>query len=119
MIFNDNRRAWLCDLSLFNAMLVPVNDKQVMTQQTVAPNFYVLACRNRCTIVNERMVSDRDTRTTVSDEFDRDDGPDQANAIPKFEISVNPQTNAAIKSHRQRYPGLTSNAELSVEKCRC
>jgi hypothetical protein len=47
VIFDDNwcgRRRYL---TLFDAMLVPIDDKQVMTQQTVAADVDLFVCRNR------------------------------------------------------------------------
>jgi hypothetical protein len=47
VVFDDNWCGWRRYLTLFDAMLVPIDDKQVVTQQTVAadPDFFV--CRNR------------------------------------------------------------------------
>jgi len=48
------------------------------------------------------MIAYRDTGTLVRDEFDRDNVSHQANALPKFHISLSPEKNATNKSHRQR-----------------
>ena len=47
VIFDDNWCGWRRYLTLFDAMLVPIDDKQVMTQQTVAADFDLFVCRNR------------------------------------------------------------------------
>jgi hypothetical protein len=47
VIFDDNWCGWRRYLTLFDTMLVPINDKQVMTQQTVAADFDLFVCRNR------------------------------------------------------------------------
>jgi hypothetical protein len=47
VIFDDNWCGWRHYLTLFDAMLVPIDDKQVMTQQTVAANLDLFVCRNR------------------------------------------------------------------------
>jgi hypothetical protein len=75
VIFDDNWCSWRRYLTLFDAMLVPIDDKQVMTQQTVAADLDLFVCRNRWAVVNERMIAYRDTGTLVRDEFDRDNVP--------------------------------------------
>jgi len=47
VIFDDNWCGWRRYLTLFDAMLVPIDDKQVMTQQTVAADLDLFVCRNR------------------------------------------------------------------------
>jgi hypothetical protein len=73
VIFDDNWCGRRRHLTLFHAMLVPVHDKRVMTQQTVAADLDLFVCRNRRAVVNERMIAYRDASTFVRDEFDRDD----------------------------------------------
>lgn len=43
--------------TLFNAMLVSIYDPHVMSQQTMAPNFDLLICRNRRAVVDERLIA--------------------------------------------------------------
>ena len=47
VIFDDNWCGWWHHLTLFDTMLVSVQDKRVMTQQTVAADFDLVVCRNR------------------------------------------------------------------------
>jgi hypothetical protein len=47
VIFDDNWCGWRRYLTLFDAILVPIDDKQVMTQQTVAADADFFVCRNR------------------------------------------------------------------------
>jgi hypothetical protein len=47
VIFDDNWCGWRRYLTLFDAMLVPIDDKQVMTEQTVAADVDLFVCRNR------------------------------------------------------------------------
>jgi hypothetical protein len=46
MIFDNNWCGWRCHLTLFDAMLVPINNQQVMAQQTVSPNLDLFVCRD-------------------------------------------------------------------------
>jgi hypothetical protein len=46
VILNGNVCGRRRDLTLFHAMLVPVHDKRVMTQQTVAADLDLFVCRN-------------------------------------------------------------------------
>jgi hypothetical protein len=75
VVFDDNWCGWRRYLTLFDAKLVPIDDKQVMTQQTVAADLDLFVCRNRWAVVNERMIAYRDTGTLVRDDFDRDNVP--------------------------------------------
>ena len=100
VIFNDNLCGRRRHLALFHTVLVPVQDKRVVTQPTVAADIDLFVCRDRQAIVNERMVAYRDARIFVRDQFDRDDVPHQGNAMPKFHISVTPETNAPREPHR-------------------
>ena len=87
MIFDDDRRWGRRQLALFYAMLVPVHDKRVMTHQTVAADFDMFICRDRGTVVDERMIAYCDTSTRVSEEFDRYNVADQKQRsvqIPRF-----------------------------------
>jgi hypothetical protein len=117
VIFDHNWCGRRRHITLFDAMLVPIYDTQVMSQQTMAPNLDLLVGCNRCAVVDERMIAYRNMGTLVRNNFDRDNVSHQANAIPKFHISTSSEINATKKSHRQWYPGLTSNTKLSVEKC--
>jgi hypothetical protein len=47
VIFDDNWCGWRRYLTLFDAMLVPIDDKQAMTQQTMAADLDLFVCRNR------------------------------------------------------------------------
>jgi hypothetical protein len=49
VIFDNDWCGWRhhLTLSLFHPMLVPVHDKRVMTQQTVAADLDFFVCRNR------------------------------------------------------------------------
>ena len=47
VIFDNNWCGWRHHLTLFDTMLVSVQDKRVMTQQTVAADFDLVVCRNR------------------------------------------------------------------------
>lgn len=96
-------------LTLFQAMFVSVQDKQVMTQQTMTPDLDLLVCRNRYAVVHERMIAYRNCGTLVRDNLDWDNVPHQAYAIPKFHVTAGFQINAAKKSHRKRYASPTSN----------
>jgi hypothetical protein len=89
-----------------------------MTQQTVAADLDLLICGNRRTVVNERMITYGDMGPLVSDDFDRNNVPHQANAIPKFYVPVSPEMNPSIKSYRQRYLSFASSTKLRVEKSR-
>jgi hypothetical protein len=117
VIFDHNWCGRRRHITLFDAMLVPIYDTQVMSQQTMAPNLDLLVCCNRCAVVDERMIAYRNMGTLVRNNLDRDNVSHQANAIPKFHISTSSEINATKKSHRQWYPGLTSNTKLGVEKC--
>jgi hypothetical protein len=46
VIFDDNWFGWRRYLTLFDAMLVPIDDTQVMTQQTMAADLDLFVCRN-------------------------------------------------------------------------
>jgi hypothetical protein len=97
MIFDCNRRRF----SLFEAMLVLINDAQVMTQQTMAPNFYLLVCGNRCAVVNESVIAYRNMRAHVRNDLDRDNVPHHANTVSEFHVSTCLEADATIKSYRQ------------------
>lgn len=97
MIFDCNRRRF----SLFEAMLVLINDTQVMTQQTMVPNFYLLVCGNRCAVVYKSMVAYRNMRARVRNDLDRDNVPHHANTVSKFHVSTSLEPDTTIKSHRQ------------------
>jgi hypothetical protein len=101
VIFDDNWCGRRRHITLFDAMLVPIYYTQVMSQQTMAPNLDLLVCCNRCAVVDERMIAYRNMGTLVRNNFDRDNVPHQANAIPKFHISTSSEINATKKSHRQ------------------
>ena len=73
VIFDGNWCRWRRHLTLFYTMLVPVYDKRMMTQQTMAADLDLFVCRNRCAVVNKGMIAYRDASTFVGDEFDRDD----------------------------------------------
>lgn len=116
VIFYQHRRGRRRHVTMSEAMLVPVNDPQVMTKQTVAPNLDLLVGSDRCAVVDERVIAYGDVRSLMRDDFDRDNLPDQANAIPKFYIAASGEKNAPEEAHRQRQPGLASDANLSVEE---
>jgi hypothetical protein len=52
----------------------------------------------------------------VTDDFDRNDIADKADAIPKFYLSVTGENNATLKSYRQGHLRLTSKMNLSVDE---
>jgi hypothetical protein len=62
------------------------------------------------------MIPYRYTSAFVTDDFDRNDIADKADAIPKFYLSVTGENNATLKSYRQGYLRLTSKTNLSVDE---
>jgi hypothetical protein len=117
VILNDNRSGRLRQFSSFDAVFVSIDDAQVMTKQTVAPDADVLICCNRCAVVDERMISNRNTRAFVGYNFDWRHVPYQGDSISKLHVTTWSEINSTKKSHGQGHPGFAAHADLSVEKC--
>jgi hypothetical protein len=73
VIFDDYLCGWRHHLTLVHAMLVPVHDKQVMTQQTVAADLDLFVCRNRRAIIDECVIAYRYASSFVRNKFKRND----------------------------------------------
>jgi hypothetical protein len=73
VIFDDYLCRWRHHLTLVHAMLVPVHDKRVMTQQTVAADLDLFVCRNRRAVIDERVIAYRYASAFVRNEFKGDD----------------------------------------------
>jgi hypothetical protein len=73
VIFDDYLCRWRHYLTLVHAMLVPVYDKRVMTQQTVAADLDLFVCRNRRAVIDERVIAYRYASAFVRNEFKGDD----------------------------------------------
>jgi hypothetical protein len=116
VIFNNDRRCGRSQLALFHAMLVPVHDERVMTQQTMAADFDMLVCRNRRAVVDESMIAYRDTSTRVTDEFKRNNVSDQGQALAKFHLAGTFETNATDKPYRKWYSRPSSYLKLRIDE---
>jgi len=117
IIFNDNWCGRRRHISFFDAMLVFIQDANVMSQQTVAPYSNLLVCCNRRAVVDERMIAYRNIGALDRDNFDRDNVSYQANTNSKFYVTARSEADATKKSDRQWQSGLAAHTELSIEKC--
>jgi hypothetical protein len=52
VIFDNSRCGRRRHFTLLEAMLVPIHDEQVLTQQAMAPNLDLLVCCNRYAVVD-------------------------------------------------------------------
>jgi hypothetical protein len=59
---------------MLDAMLVPINDAQVVTKQAVASDADLSVCRDRRSVVDEGVIAYPDMRSFMGHDLDRHDG---------------------------------------------
>jgi mannose-6-phosphate isomerase-like protein (cupin superfamily) len=96
-------------------MLVPVNDAQVVTKQTMASDADFSVRRDGRAIIDEGVIADRNARCRMRHDLDRHDGAYQANTFSEFHITASPKLNAAIETYRKGNGGLPAHSHLSIE----
>ena len=111
----DHNRCGRRYLTLLEAILVPINDVQVMAEQTVAADSDFSVRGDRRAVVDEGVLAYRNMRTFMGHDFDRYNGAYQGNTS-KFHISTSPEINSTVEAYRPWQSCFSSNFKLSVEK---
>ena len=71
VILDQNRCGRRRYLTLLEAILVPINDAKVMTEQTVAAHSHFSVRSDRRAVVDEGVLTYRNMRTFMGHDFDR------------------------------------------------
>jgi hypothetical protein len=57
VILNEDRCGLWRSLTLFSAILIPIDDTQVMTKQTIVPDTDFFIRRNRGAVIDESVIA--------------------------------------------------------------
>ena len=81
---------------LLGVVLVVVEDESVMAQKTIAAHRNQLVGGYRCTVIDERVVADRDAGAPPGNELDWYDRAGQADAIAKHHFTFTRDVDFAV-----------------------